>query len=108
MVIVGYLLSGIAWLIDAVLGIFVIVFIAYAVLSWVNPDPRNFIVQIITSLSEPLLSRIRGKIPNWGMLDMSVIVALLGCVFLQKTLVPIISHYANICITSGSVQIVGG
>lgn len=57
------------------LTIYKYILIAACVLSWVNPDPYNPIVNFIYRVTEPLLRRIRGYMPNTGALDISPIVA---------------------------------
>jgi YggT family protein len=58
------------------------------VLSWANPDPYNPIVRFIHNVTEPVLYRIRARIPvNFGGIDFSPIVVILAVVFLQNFLV---------------------
>jgi YggT family protein len=62
--------------------------IARAVLSWVNPDPYNPIVRFIHNVTEPVLYRIRSKIPvNFGGIDFSPIIVILIVIFLQNFVV---------------------
>jgi YggT family protein len=62
--------------------------IARAILSWVNPDPYNPIVRFIHNVTEPVLYRIRSKIPvNFGGIDFSPIIVILGVIFLQNFVV---------------------
>lgn len=58
-------------------GFFSLVVIVGALLSWVNPDPYNPIVQVIYGISEPLLAPFRKIVPNLGGLDISPILAIL-------------------------------
>jgi len=58
-------------------GFFSVVIIIGALLSWVSPDPYNPVVQIIYSISEPLLEPFRRFVPYLGGLDISPILALL-------------------------------
>lgn len=59
-------------------GFFSLVLVAGALLSWVNPDPRNPIVNAIYGISEPLLTPFRRFIPSLGGIDFSPLVALLA------------------------------
>jgi YggT family protein len=62
--------------------------IARAVLSWVNPDPYNPIVRFIHNVTEPVMYRIRTKLPlNFGGIDFSPIIVILGIIFLQNFVV---------------------
>ncbi len=57
---------------------FTFVIIAGALISWVSPDPRNPIVQAISSISEPILSPFRRFTPALGGLDISPIFAIIA------------------------------
>ena len=88
MFIIGNFLSALAVVLDYVLTIFLWLVIARAVLSWVNPDPYNPIVRFIHNTTEPVLSRIRSKVPVYfGGMDISPIIVFLAIIFLQKFLV---------------------
>ena len=71
------------------------VIIIRALLSWVNPDPYNPIVQFLNSITEPVLYRVRQLIPmsNIG-IDFSPIVVILVIIFMQSFLVNSISMIA--------------
>jgi YggT family protein len=88
MFILGYFFMAVARVLDYVLLFFMLVILARAVLSWVNPDPYNPIVRFIHSISEPMLYRIRRIIPMaFGGIDFSPIIVFLGIVFLREFLV---------------------
>ena len=88
MFVIGNLLLALAKVLDFVLVLYMWVVVARAVLSWVNPDPYNAIVRSIYNVTEPVLSRIRALIPmNFGGIDLSPIVVILGVVFLRIALV---------------------
>lgn len=84
MYLLGYFLMAAAKVMDVVLLFFMWVVIIRAVLSWVNPDPYNVIVRFIHSVTEPVLFKVRTKLPiNYGGIDFSPIIVLLGVVFLR-------------------------
>ena len=88
MFIMGYLLMAIARVLDAVLLFFMIFIIARAVLSWVSPDPYNPIVRLIHNVTEPILYRIRTRIPVVvGGMDFSPIIVFLILMFLRDFVV---------------------
>ena len=88
MFILGNLLSATAQVLSIVLQLYMWVIIIRALLSWVNPDPHNQIVQILYSITEPVLYRVRQLIPMSGMgIDFSPIIVLLAIVFLQSFVV---------------------
>ena len=64
------------------------IIIIRALLSWVNPDPYNPIVQFLHSITEPVLYRVRQLIPMSGMgIDFSPIIVLLAIKFLDISVV---------------------
>ena len=85
---IGYFLLAVANVIDWILVFVMIVVIARAVLSWVNPDPFNQIVRFIHNVTEPVLHPIRSKIPvNFGGIDLSPVIVILGILFLRTFLI---------------------
>jgi YggT family protein len=70
--------------------------IANVILSWlmafgvVNPyNPTVRVIwQALNALVEPLLRPIRAVMPNLGAIDLSPIVLLLGCFFVQSVVLP--------------------
>ncbi len=88
MFIIGNFLMAVAVILRYVLTFYMWIIIARAVLSWVNPDPYNPIVRFIHNVTEPVLYRIRKKIPvNFGGIDFSPIIVILGVIFLQNFVV---------------------
>ncbi|MCF7872843.1 MAG: YggT family protein [Candidatus Omnitrophica bacterium] len=60
-----------------------------ALISWVNPDPYNPIVQFLYKTTEPILYPIRKLLPQglrFG-IDISPIIAFLAIIFLRSFLV---------------------
>lgn len=58
-------------------GFFTLIIIAGALLSWVNPDPYNPVVQAIYGISEPLLAPFRRLVPVLAGIDISPVIAIL-------------------------------
>ena len=84
----GYLMLGLAQVIDTVLFLFMLIVIARAVLSWVNPDPFNPIVRFIHNITEPILYPIRSRLPiGFGGFDFSPIIVFLCVIFLRTFIV---------------------
>ena len=81
-------------LIDSIVDIYVFTLLAYVIASWlvsfniVNPwQPFvRIILQTLSRIHEPLLSRIRAVLPAFGGLDLSPIVVLLAVQFLRNLL----------------------
>jgi YggT family protein len=87
MFIAGNILQGLATVIDYVLWLYMWIIIARALISWVNPDPWNPIVQFLQRATEPVLYPIRRRL-GWSMgMDFSPIVVILIIIFLQFALV---------------------
>ena len=88
MFIIGNFLSETAQILKIVLELYMWVIIIRALLSWVNPDPYNPIVQFLNSITEPVLYRVRQLIPMSSIgIDFSPIVVILVIIFLQSFLV---------------------
>ena len=78
-----------------ILELYMWVIIIRALLSWVNPDPYNPIVQFLNSITEPVLYRVRQLIPMSSIgIDFSPIVVILIIIFLQSFLVNSIGMFA--------------
>ena len=83
MFVVGNVLLGIATVLDYALSLYMWVIIARALISWVNPDPWNPIVQFLDRVTEPVLSPIRRRL-SWRMgIDLSPLIAIVAISFLQ-------------------------
>ncbi len=88
MFIIGHFIKAIAVVLEMGLNIYMLIVIARALLSWVNPDPYNPIVTFIHNVTEPVLYRIRRLVPIvYGGIDFSVIIVLVAIAFLNNFLV---------------------
>lgn len=88
MVYLANLVFALAQLLKIVLNIYMWVIIARAVLSWVNPDPYNPIVNLLYRITEPVLYRVRRWLPIGGMgIDFSPMIVLLVIFFLDMFVV---------------------
>lgn len=95
MQILSFLLSAIATVLNIGLTIYMWIIIIRALLSWVNPDPYNPIVQFLYSITEPVMYRVRKFLPMTGIgIDLSPIIVILGIIFLQEFLVKSLSFMA--------------
>jgi len=93
---IGYFLVAIAKIIDTVLNILAWLIIIRALISWVNPDPYNVIVQFLNRVTEPILSRVRAvfRLHTVGF-DISPLIAILAIMFLRWFMVPVIYRIAG-------------
>ncbi|MFH1577846.1 MAG: YggT family protein [Candidatus Omnitrophota bacterium] len=89
MFVLGNFLTAIARILDAVLTMLYWLILARVLISWVNPDPNNPIVQFLYKVTEPILYPIKRFIPldfRIG-IDISPIIAFLAIMFLKSFLV---------------------
>ena len=70
------LLFAIAGILNSIFEIYSWLLIGRVIISWVNPDPYNPIVQFLIRITEPVLEPIRNAIPSFGGIDLSVKVLL--------------------------------
>ena len=92
---IGYFLAATAKVLEIGLELYMWIIIIRALLSWVNPDPYNPIVQFLHSITDPVMYRVRRLLPMSGMgIDFSPIVVILGIIFLQTFLVNTIARLA--------------
>ena len=55
---------GIIGIIISLLNVYMWVVIVAVLISWINPDPYNPIVQFLRAVTEPALARVRRLVPN--------------------------------------------
>jgi YggT family protein len=61
--------------------------IGSALISWVNPDPYNPIVRFLHRATDPVLERIRNKMPYMGGIDLSPLAVILAIYFMKTFVV---------------------
>jgi YggT family protein len=87
--ILSNFLVATAHVLNLALTIFYWLVLIRAIMSWVNPDPFNPIVQFLEKSTEPVLEPIRRILPAGLKLgiDISPIIAFLAIIFLKSFLV---------------------
>ena len=72
----------------AILSVIQWLVIVAAVISWVNPDPRNPIVQFLYRSTEPILRPFRRLLPpgRTGGIDFSPLLVILAIIFIRTFL----------------------
>ncbi len=94
MFVMGNTLLGLATVLDYLLTFYSWIIIARALISWVNPDPWNPIVQFLSRATEPVLAPIRRRL-SFGMgIDLSPLIAIAAIWFLQIAVVQTIKDAA--------------
>jgi len=97
MFLLSNFIAAVAQILDIVLTIFYWLILIRALLSWVNPDPLNPIVQFLYKSTEPILEPIRRKLPSWNMnIDISPLIAFLAIIFVQYFVIKSLRHIAII------------
>jgi len=89
MFIPSNLISAVANILDVLLNIIYWLVIIRAVISWVNPDPNNVIVQFLNKTTDPILEPIRKRMPlnfRFG-IDISPLIVILVIIFLKSFLI---------------------
>jgi len=96
MFVFGNIVLGLAKVLDVVLNIYMWIIIIRALISWVNPDPYNPIVQVLTKMTEPVLGPIRKLVPSHKVgIDFSPLIAVLIILFLQYALINTLYRIGN-------------
>lgn len=94
MFLAGEIMRSLALLVSLVFNILYFILVVRIILSWVNPDPYNEIVQVIYRVSDPVLAPFR-KLPlQMGGMDLSPIVAFLVLSVLRNLIVNVLYQIA--------------
>lgn len=96
MIILSNFLIALARILGAVFTILYWLILIRALISWVNPDPYNPLVQFLYKTTEPLLEPIRKFLPltlKFG-IDISPIIAFLIIMFLKSFLINTLVDFA--------------
>ena len=89
MILLGNILFALAKIVEMASGLLTVykyILLASVVISWVNADPYNPIVNFIYRATEPALRRVRRYMPNTGMIDLSPLV-LFALIYLVQIIV---------------------
>ncbi len=88
MFVLENLIFALAKIVDMGLTLYLWIVIGRAVVSWVNPDPYNPIVNFLYRVTEPVLAPVRRWIPMGGLgIDISPVIVIMAIYFLQQFLV---------------------
>ena len=84
----GAFATAVLQVIFAILSVIQWLVIIAAVISWVNPDPRNPIVQFLYRTTEPILRPFRKILPprRTGEIDLSPMLVVLLILFIKVVL----------------------
>lgn len=94
---ISSLLTGIGTVLHIGLTVYLWIIIIGALISWVNPDPFNPVVQFLRRATDPVFFRLRRHVPLiMGGVDFSPIIAIGLITFLDYALVPSLKEQGNI------------
>lgn len=94
MFIIGELFRALAMLVDGICQILYWLLFARIIISWFPVDPFHGIVQFLISVTEPILAPFRRLPLQFGMLDLSPLVAFIAIFFVRNVLVSILTRLA--------------
>jgi len=96
MFIISNFLKSIATILHILLNLYMWVFIIRALISWVSPDPYNPIVRFLYNVTDPVMNKVRRYISlNFGGIDFTPMIVILGLIFLDSFLVPSLYELAH-------------
>lgn len=81
-------------LVDLLFKLFIYGIVIQAILSWVNPGTYNPAVNLLHSITEPVLRPVRRLLPPMGGMDLSPLLAILGLEVLRRLILPLLSMLA--------------
>jgi YggT family protein len=105
MILLANILLALAKIVELASGLLTVykyILLASVIISWVNADPYNPIVNFIYRATEPVLRRVRRYMPNTGMIDLSPLV-LFALIYLVQIVV-FDTAYAYLMIFSGQLK----
>ena len=94
MFVVNCFFIALANLVNLVIGAYIWIIIARAIISWVSPDPYNPIVRFLYRITEPVLRPVRERLPIAMGLDFSPMIVIFVLYFLKEFLVPVLYRIA--------------
>ncbi len=95
MFVLGNVVGALAWLLDLVFNLLMLVILINAILSWFRLDPSNMAVQLLDRISDVVCNPIRRLFPTvMSGIDFAPMIALVALMFLQRILVPTLQGIA--------------
>lgn len=77
-------------IVQLLFDLYIIILLARVLLSWVQIDPSNPLVNLINQLTEPLLAPIRNLLPQGGGLDFSPMVAIFAVLIAEQVVLTLL------------------
>jgi len=82
----------IVFLASNVVRVYKFIILARVLISWIKVDQSNSIVIFIHQSTEPLLGFVRRILPNFGMIDLSPLIAFFVLDFIQMALMGVMAN----------------
>jgi YggT family protein len=86
------LFMALGWAVPAIIELFLNIFLfailIRVILSWVNPDPYNPAVALLTRITDPIMRPAQRLIKPIGGIDLSPMAVIIGLVLLEMLLIP--------------------
>lgn len=86
------LFGALGWAVPAVvelfLNIFLFAILIRVILSWVNPDPYNPAVSLLTRITDPIMRPAQRLIQPIGGIDLSPMAVIIGIILLEMLVIP--------------------
>ena len=96
MFVIANFLHAFANVLDTVLYLYMLIIVVRALISWVNPDPYNPIVQFLMAVTEPVLNPVRRMIPLYSIgIDIAPIIVILAIIFIKGFLIVSLHQVAD-------------
>jgi YggT family protein len=84
--------GSLGWAVPAIVELFINIFLfgilIRVILSWVNPDPYNPAVALLTRLTDPIMRPAQRFIQPIGGIDLSPMAVIIGLILLEMLLIP--------------------
>ncbi|NLC28078.1 MAG: YggT family protein [Campylobacteraceae bacterium] len=94
--IISTLIEAIAQILHMVIFIYIWVVIIAALITWVQPNPYNPIVQVLMRLTQPVYAFVRRYIPTViGGIDLAPIIIILGLQFIDIFFIKLLFKFAH-------------
>ena len=93
----GYFVLAFAKLLSLIITLYTFIVAAAVIVSWVNADPYNPIIQFLRRATEPVFSRARRLIPRAlarTSIDFSPLIVLFALILIEITLINILTDAA--------------
>ena len=71
-------------MLGTILDLYSLVIMGAVIVSWTELPPNHPVVQLVSTLTEPVLRPIRSILPSMGGLDLSPMALLIGLQFLRR------------------------